>query len=416
MPVFTRGTDAIPLAARPHLGQYRKLAKDLLRAARDSRPEAIRDWADGWLTRLANLNPSAASHDAVDDIVRDVLQTRLVASRDNAGNSLGEAQMLLAQLHGFESWPKFARHIEARRRDDSAVSRFERAADAIADGELELLASLLRENRRLVRARSTRHHRATLLHYIAANGHEGFRQRTAPNVDVIARLLLESGAEVDARAMMYGHSVTTMQMLVSSSPPNEAAKQLALVEILLEFGAAPDGVENDGSPIMTALRFHYPQAAQALARGGARVDNVIFAAALGRVDLVDRLIADDGTLRTAPGASGPWPRLSKDPREHLGYALTWACALGQTDVVELMMRKGVAASGRDDDATALHFAAAFGRLDLVQLLLRHGASLEALNSYDGTVLDGVVWYALNAPHDGVDYAAVARALIDLGAR
>jgi hypothetical protein len=65
------------------------------------------------------------------------------------------------------------------------------------------------------------------------------------------------------------NSVTTMQMLVSSSPPHEAAKQVALVEILLEFGAAPDGVEDNGSPIMTALRFHYPQAAEALARGGA---------------------------------------------------------------------------------------------------------------------------------------------------
>jgi hypothetical protein len=50
------------------------------------------------------------------------------------------------------------------------------------------------------------------------------------------------------------------------------------------------------------------------------------------------------------------------------------------------------------------------------LLLRHGASLEALNSYDGTVLDGVVWYALNAPQDGVDHAATARTLIELGAR
>jgi hypothetical protein len=81
-----------------------------------------------------------------------------------------------------------------------------------------------------------------------------------------------------------------------------------------------------------------------------------------------------------------------------------------------MLSKGVDPSGHDDDATALHFAAGFGHLDLVRLLVRSGASLETLNSYDGTVLDGAVWYALNAPVGGVDYATVARSLIDLGAR
>jgi hypothetical protein len=168
---------------------------------------------------------------------------------------------------------------------------------------------------------------------------------------------------------------------------------------------------------MTALRFNYPQAAKALARGGARVDNVIAAAALGYVGVVDRLVGEGGTLLAgAHQVSGPWPRLSSDPREHLGYALTWACTFGQKAVVELMLSKGVDPSGHDDDATALHFAAGFGHLDLVRLLVRSGASLETLNSYDGTVLDGAVWYALNAPVGGVDYATVARSLIDLGAR
>jgi ankyrin repeat protein len=368
------------------------------------------------MARLAKLSSVHPTRESIDNIVRDVQRTRLVASSGEAGNSLAEAQMLIARLHGFESWPKFARYVEARRLDGSPISQFEHAADGIIDGELQTLKDLLSKNRRLIRARSSRDHRATLLHYIAANGHEGFRQRTAPNVEAIARLLLESGAEVDAQALMYGHAVTTMQMLVSSSHTHEAGKQVELVEILLEFGAAPDGVDDNGSPIMTALRFHHPRAAEALARGGARIDNVIVAAALGHVDVVDRLIADNGALRSAPTASGPWPRLSKDPQEHLGYALTWACAFGRTEVAELMMRKGVAPSGRDDDASALHFAAAFGHLHLVRLLLRQGASIETLNSHDGTVLDGVVWYALHAPQDGVDYAAVARALIDLGAR
>jgi hypothetical protein len=144
---------------------------------------------------------------------------------------------------------------------------------------------------------------------------------------------------------------------------------------------------------------------------------VITAAALGRVDLVDAFITGTGELRPdVPLANVRWPRLPRDPRVHLGYALTWAATWGRREIVELMLRKGVDPGGKDDDATALHFAAAHGHMDIVRLLLRYGASLEALNSYDGTVLSGTLWYAYNAPMPGVDYPAVVRELIALGAR
>ena len=48
--------------------------------------------------------------------------------------------------------------------------------------------------------------------------------------------------------------------------------------------------------------------------------------------------------------------------------------------------------------------------------VRHGASLESLNSYGGTVLDGTVWFALNGPIAGIDYVAIVRELLELGAR
>ena len=46
--------------------------------------------------------------------------------------------------------------------------------------------------------------RATLLHYVAANGVEGYRQLTPPNAVAIADALLDAGADVDALADMYG--------------------------------------------------------------------------------------------------------------------------------------------------------------------------------------------------------------------
>jgi Ankyrin repeats (3 copies) len=206
-------------------------------------------------------------------------------------------------------------------------------------------------------------------------------------------------------------------MLVSSVHPHATGVQVQLVELLMNYGAALDGVADNGSPLMTALCFHYPRAAHALAARGARVDNIIAAAALGRADLVERFVDDHGNLRPGvPLADVPWPKLPQDPAVHLAYALTWAVAFGQSEVVELLLRKGVAASAADRDASALHFAAAYGRIELIRKLLQHGASLEALNSYGGTVLDGTIWYARNSPIKDVDYPAVVRELIDLGAR
>jgi hypothetical protein len=129
--------------------------------------------------------------------------------------------------------------------EEGLVFQFESAVEAVVDGDLAALEVALRRNPALVRARSGRvccfdppMHRATLLHYVAANGIEGYRQKTPPNAVEIARALLLAGAESDALADMYGVECTTMTMLVSSGHPAEAGLQVSLVELLLDFGAA----------------------------------------------------------------------------------------------------------------------------------------------------------------------------------
>src|SRR4029450_3777748 len=140
-------------------------------------------------------------------------------------------------------------------------------------------------------------------------------------------------------------------------------------------------------------------------------------AALGCLSMIDSFVDENGELKAdVPLVQVRWPRLPRDGRVHLGYALTWAATWGKADVVELMLRKGVDPNGKDDDATALHFAAAYGHMDIVRLLLRYGASLETLNSYGGTVLSGTMWYVHNDPVRGVNYAEVLRELTALGAR
>src|SRR5262249_17555376 len=150
--------------------------------------------------------------------------------------------------------------------DGIAENAFEAAAEAIVGGDEATLAALLLDPE-LASARSARRHHATLLHYVAANGVEDFRQKSPPNAVAIATLLLDAGAAVDALADTYGGgpAQTTLNLLVSSVHPARAGVQVALVELLADRGAALEGLAGDGSPLLTALSFGYPAAAEALA-------------------------------------------------------------------------------------------------------------------------------------------------------
>ena len=114
---------------------------------------------------------------------------------------LEDAKLVTARWYAFESWNDLAAFAE-RAATDGAVVRFETAVDAMVAGDRNVLEALLREDPALAAARSARRHHATLLHYVAANGVEGWRQRTPPNAVEIARLLLDAGADPNALADM----------------------------------------------------------------------------------------------------------------------------------------------------------------------------------------------------------------------
>src|SRR6266581_232801 len=203
---------------------------------------------------------------------------------------LADARLVIAQEYAFDTWADLAKFTDAVRHDGQ-VSRFESAVEAVIFGDAATLGAMLRDTPDLVHARSTRRHHATLLHYIAANGVEGGRQKTPPNAVEIAKILLDAGAEADALADMYDNKCTTMSMLVSSAHPHIAGLQGALAETLLDFGAELEGPgPNWQSSVMTALVFGYPDTAETLIKRGATVSNIGAAAGLGRVEDVARLL------------------------------------------------------------------------------------------------------------------------------
>ena len=274
----------------------------------------------------------------------------------------GDARIVVARMYGFATWEHLAAFADAVTHEVSVI-RFETAVEAIVSGDVATLGAMLQAHPELVRARSMRRHGATLLHYVAANGVEGARQKTPANGVEVARMLLDAGAEVDALADMYEAKCTTMSMLVSSSPPAEAGLQAALAETLLDYGAALEGPgSNWQSALMTALTFGFLGTAETLAKRGGPADTLPAAAGLGRLDDAVRLL---------PGA---------DPAaRHVALAL--AAQLGHPAIVELLLDAGEDADRYNPDgyhshATPLHQAVSSDRADVVTLLVERGARLD----------------------------------------
>ena len=88
------------LPTRPNLEQYKKQAKDLTRDCGLGLPDS--------LARLKRHHPRF--HKMADAELRAAQVTRT------------DAQLVLAREHGFESWPKFAKHIETLNRIRSVAS------------------------------------------------------------------------------------------------------------------------------------------------------------------------------------------------------------------------------------------------------------------------------------------------------
>ena len=241
--MFPNPQDALPLPARPNLDHYKKRAKDLVKAANSPDHAALNHFVRTWLDSLLHstnliITPQLpVSLDRWTDELSSFLRTEQQSEKPF---TLARAQFLIARIHGFESWPKFARHLENVSRLHSPEATFESAVEAIVSGDHSEVERLLSTDSRLVRARSAREHHATLLHYVGANGIEGYRQKTPKDIVQIARLLLQAGAEVNATAHVYGGEATALELVATSIHPEQAGLQQELMKLLMEQGASFD--------------------------------------------------------------------------------------------------------------------------------------------------------------------------------
>lgn len=388
--------DALPLPPRPNIEQYRKQAKELLKACKSADAQALAAWVTQWLQAQLKIDPVSAN-------ARRAYTPGEIAQRIRSGPervmkhlgitdgasrgacTLTRAQFALAREYGFASWPQFGKHIEALARANSPIAGFEAAADAVVSGDLAMLEKLLNQHPALVKARSMRGHGATLLHYVSANGVEHYRQKTPANIVQIAALLLRAGADVNAESEAYGGRSTTLGLTATSYHPEAAGVQLELLDLLLNGGAVIDPTDG-GSAVNGCLRNGRGQAADFLASRGARLD-LEGACGVGRLDVVKTFFDDAGQL--IPPAT----------QTQLNYGFAWACEFGRTDVVAFLLQMGMDADATltQRGETGLHWAAHGAHVEIARLLLERATRIDIKDqSFQSTQLEWAIFAWSNA--------------------
>jgi len=246
------------------------------------------------------------------------------------------------------------------------------------------------------------------LHYVGANGVEGWRQRTPANAVQVAELLFQFGADGDAVAEMYGGS-TTLGLVATSIHPLRAGVQNALIDILLAHGArfevalAPN--YTSGNLINACLANGRPQAAEYLAERGAPLD-LEAACGVGWLRQVKTYFDESRQL------------ISKATQAQMNSGFQWACQYGRIDVVAFLLAHGIGVGEVHRGQTGLHQAALGGQVEVVRLLLAHSAPVEVCDSaWRSTPLGWALHGWTHPPTDvpGSRYLEVVTQLVAAGA-
>jgi ankyrin repeat protein len=308
------------------------------------------------------------------------------------------ARAALAREHGYPSWAALRRQVGSlQERGDPFAGAYRMLEAQDVDG----LREQLDRYPDLVAVRGT--NRNDLLGMAAATCDER-----------LVALLLERGAD-PGRANVHGW--TPLHQAAYSGLP-------LLTRLLLDAGAPVDASArgDGGTPLIVALFWGHREAAELLAKRGVFPRNLRAAAGLGRLDLIDELVAPDGKLAPEAGTHRAFYRPhsgfpawepSDDPQEILDEALTWAARNDRVEALDALVARGASVDADVYRGTALAWAAACGRTRAILGLLALGADPNKRGTFGGPE-HGAGTTPLHHAAEGGHLDAI-RALLDSGA-
>jgi ankyrin repeat protein len=249
--------NAKELPARPNVEQHKKQAKELLKSCKAGDPEAIRRLKTHHL-RFINLPDSEIAH------------VKIV---------LADAHLVIAREHGFESWPKFTKHIQHLSLEKSVAAISDPLAEFIvaasvprdgswhASGTLEWAEAILAAHPEVARgniyAAAILGDDAAVTRFLALDPADATAQGGPHEWDALTYLCFSKYLKLD-RARSDGFVRSAKALLDAGADPNGGwfekdhqpepikecvlygaagvAHHAELTRLLLEYGADP----NDG--------------------------------------------------------------------------------------------------------------------------------------------------------------------------
>jgi ankyrin repeat protein len=323
---------------------------------------------------------------------RDGTETAVAAfARHGAPLTPEGARTVVAAEHGSDRWDAFVRGLGAL-----ADAPFARAYRLIEAHDLDGLRDRLDAHPELVRARGT-------------NGNDLLGFACATCDERLVALLLERGADPCAANV---HGWTALHQAAYSGLP-------ALVELLLAAGGRVDvSARGDGgTPLIIALFWGHRAAAEQLAAAGVHPRNLRAAAGLGRLALIDAVLAD-GTAGAHRGFYRPhggfpaWAPTS-DRQEVLDEALAWAARNDRAGAIERLAEHGADPAADVYRGTPLAWAAAVGAVAAIRAVAALGAHPDQRTTFGGPAHgQDVTALHLAAQHG---HLGAIEALLELGA-
>jgi ankyrin repeat protein len=274
------------------------------------------------------------------------------------------ARAVVARAHGFGAWPDLIEHVAGLPESGEPFARAYRAVEA---HDLDGLAALLDRYPELVDATGT-------------NGNDLLGMAAGTCDERLVRLLLDRGADV-TRGNVHGW--TPLHQAAYGDLP-------LMARMLLDAGAPVDASArgDGGTPLVVALFWGNRTTAELLAEHGLHPRNLRVAAGLGRVDAIEELAADPeraGSHRGfyRPHSGFPAWHASDDPQEVLDEALSWAARNGRVEAIEALVARGASPAADVYRGTALAWAAACGHTDAIRRLVALGADPNQRTTFGG---------------------------------
>ena len=146
-----------------------------------------------------------------------------------ANFDLDNCKTAIAHEHGFNNWKAVAAldNVEYN-------LPFEQAVNYLLMGNYEALEAMLSAAPQLIHEVSQYGHKATLLHYVASNGVEMWRQKVPSNLPALCELLLSKGADASAKMSVYGGYFDSLSLLMTSAHPKKAGLVEEVAKLLNE--------------------------------------------------------------------------------------------------------------------------------------------------------------------------------------